>query len=321
MFGQKSPIWTAFATTLCLVVVLVNFPKTRQAICRHVWQDPTCTAPKLCLKCGATLGEPLAHDWLVATCTNPATCSRCGVTSGEPLGHEVSGWEVTIDPTCSTPGEESIVCTGCGEVVETREVPILEHSFGEWETVQEPTCDVCGSKERTCFRCGFVDKEPIARLAHTFSNDELVIVSGSTVGRVCDVCGQIAERCMQPASEVYTYSEIVGQAEARKGEVFKISGRVTGVSEGTPLIKVTKSNPKGGKVDTVLVYVKWGDDDTFHTGEVARVEIDGSLYYGEGWNFRGDRIRSRRIFAATCTLVGLDEDGHPRFTCTNWTCK
>ncbi|MBQ9007076.1 MAG: hypothetical protein IJ092_12020, partial [Atopobiaceae bacterium] len=62
-------------------------------------------------------------------------------------------------------------------------------------------------------------------------------------------------------------------------------------------------------------------NETFLLGEVACIEIDGSLYYGKGWSFRGYQIRERWDFAAIYTLRGLDEAGRPRFTCTDWTCE
>lgn len=323
---SKTYRWLGVAVVLCVTILFISLPTLRRLVCHHVWEDPTCTAPKLCLKCGATSGDALGHDWNAATCIDPVLCKRCGVMMGEPLGHEIGTWETTVEPTCAESGEESAICVRCGEIVEVRSIPAVEHSFGEWETVREPTCTELGSRERICTECGFVEDELVNCLPHTFIDDEWIVVTGSMAGKICSVCGNIVAQRMLVASDLYTFSEIVEQAEARKGEEFKICGRVVGVRDGSPIRKETLENPKGGKLDTVVAYVQWGewmtDDGNYHTGEVAHIEIDGSRYYApKGWSFQGDQIQARKVFTALCTLKGLDEDGHPVFTCTKWTCE
>ncbi len=57
--------------------------------CSHSWIEATCTTPKTCTKCGATIGSALGHTWKNATCTDPKTCTRCGTTSGSSLGGHI----------------------------------------------------------------------------------------------------------------------------------------------------------------------------------------------------------------------------------------
>ena len=55
----------------------------------HSWLEATCNAPKICANCNETVGEKLGHDWQEATNTTPKTCSRCGETDGDPLDVEI----------------------------------------------------------------------------------------------------------------------------------------------------------------------------------------------------------------------------------------
>lgn len=59
---------------------------TLETVCsEHVWEDATCTAPKICSACGTTEGDELGHTWVDATTEAPKTCSVCGATEGEKL--------------------------------------------------------------------------------------------------------------------------------------------------------------------------------------------------------------------------------------------
>ena len=73
---------------------------------QHEWADPTCTAPKTCVKCGKTEGEALGHEWIDATCTEAKTCSVCGATEGEALGHQAAEAGYLTPEICTVCGEE-----------------------------------------------------------------------------------------------------------------------------------------------------------------------------------------------------------------------
>lgn len=77
---------------------------TNPPACEHIFEDATCTMPKVCKLCGATTGYAAGHTWVAATCTASEFCSVCKVTTGDPLGHN---WDMA---TCSTPR----TCTWCG---------------------------------------------------------------------------------------------------------------------------------------------------------------------------------------------------------------
>lgn len=76
----------------------------------HEYADATCTAPKTCVKCGATSGEANGHDFADATCTAPKTCKVCGATEGEAAAHDFKDGKCTVcgaaDPNYVAPKPE-----------------------------------------------------------------------------------------------------------------------------------------------------------------------------------------------------------------------
>lgn len=84
----------------------------------HEWQTASCTAPKTCVKCQKTEGEPLEHSWEDATCETAKTCQDCGIAEGDPLGHTPGEWEqVSLDPITLV-RERVRHCTVCEKLVE-----------------------------------------------------------------------------------------------------------------------------------------------------------------------------------------------------------
>ncbi len=109
--------------------------------CKHIWGDATCSAPKTCSLCNATMGNPLKHQfeyenceskgvcslcnaeteaighiWKDATCTTAKSCSICDATEGEPAPHNY------IDSVCSVCGSvnfEPLTYSGSGDKIIT----------------------------------------------------------------------------------------------------------------------------------------------------------------------------------------------------------
>ena len=103
------------------------------------------------------------------------------------------GWTVTKSATCTETGEQTRVCSECGES-ETQVIPIDSnaHDFASEFTVdKQPTCTDKGSKSRHCSRCG--EKTEITEIeatGHSFTEyveDE----GGNTETATCDNgCGE-----------------------------------------------------------------------------------------------------------------------------------
>ena len=142
--------------------------------------------------------------------TGDEVCTVCGETvhSGEviqALGHDWSGWTVTKEATCAEPGEETRVCSRCGEA-ETRELETLEHET-ELKNVREATCTEEGyTGDETCTVCGEVVKpgEVIPTLGHDFSVEVETVApteteEGYTIYK-CSRCDATEHRDIVPAT-------------------------------------------------------------------------------------------------------------------------
>ena len=108
--------------------------------------------------------------------------------------HEPGDWEVETEATCWSAGEESVYCKYCGEWLDTREIPVLEHKQEkEWFVQEEPTCTYEGTQVKRCVYCGETIKvEKIPKTKHKFG--EWVTVEGSVWNapivktRICSGC-------------------------------------------------------------------------------------------------------------------------------------
>lgn len=114
----------------------------------HDWKEATCTQPKTCDRCKATEGKPLGHEvaeWTTdkePSCTETGSkhgiCIRCKETieSGIPKTEHIEGeWATVKEPVVNrdgsvTPGEKSLACATCGEVL-SREPIKLELSTSQ----------------------------------------------------------------------------------------------------------------------------------------------------------------------------------------------
>jgi len=56
----------------------------------------------------------------------PKTCEDCGITEGDVADHTGGDWTETVPATLIAAGREEILCTVCGEVLDTRESEIKD---------------------------------------------------------------------------------------------------------------------------------------------------------------------------------------------------
>ncbi len=107
-----------------------HYPEFPDDMENHVWEEATCTEPKICTDCGRVGGEPLGHSWGEATCEEDQVCSRCGEVGSAATGHKLS-WVIDSDDASRMTG----TCSVCGDTfVEDTDWETMSASFitGKW---------------------------------------------------------------------------------------------------------------------------------------------------------------------------------------------
>ena len=215
-----------------------------------VTKEPTCTQKGertlICTTCHEAVTfdiDPLGHDWNEGEVTahnacpqlseRILTCNRCGATTTQTfLEHD---WDLTdtVASTCCTNGQQTFVCSGCGE----EKTETLEHDpdnhphSADWsmepdkhyhvatcehtglstaadigthvfdivvETVPA-TCSSTGQIKKTCSVCGYYvfESTPTDPDAHSYG-DPVVTTSATcttegTIRKTCTLCGHVEE--------------------------------------------------------------------------------------------------------------------------------
>ncbi|MBQ7357776.1 MAG: CHAP domain-containing protein [Clostridia bacterium] len=130
-------------------------------VCQSV-NEATCTDPKICDTCGATMAYALGHKpGDAATCTTDQTCKNCGIVLVAHTGHKAGN-----AATCTT----DQVCTTCGTVLNAK----TGHTAGAAATcTTNQICTTCGeilaqatghtpgasatcTTNQTCIRCDYI---------------------------------------------------------------------------------------------------------------------------------------------------------------------
>ncbi|MBR6252866.1 MAG: S-layer homology domain-containing protein [Clostridia bacterium] len=208
---------------LCLVAVFAISAVTYAGCITHTYKAATCTTPKTCTKCGATLGSALGHNYsggkctrcgktqpggggttptpeptptpvhthtyTAATCTKPKTCTSCGATLGSALGHN---FQVTSTQaaTCTAGGKTTSTCTRCGQT-QSSTTPALGHDYVS--TTTAATCTSPAKVTKRCSRCGDTQTTTTgSALGHNFvvtSKVDATCTAGGKTVTTCSRCG------------------------------------------------------------------------------------------------------------------------------------
>ena len=112
--------------------------------------------------------------------------------------------ENTVPATCGEAGRVDTICSNCGEVVSTKEIPATgAHTWDNGTVTTEPTETTPGVRTFTCAVCGATRTETIpATGEHTFVFTKNVAPTCTTEGYdlyTCSGCGATEKRNPKPA--------------------------------------------------------------------------------------------------------------------------
>lgn len=107
--------------------------------------------------------------------------------------HKWSNWiQVKAPTSCKEEGagEEQIVCTKCGYVVQTS-YPTLPHHWSNWKQTKAPTCSAKGAETRTCGNCGRTENRELEKLKHSYTTQTVAptCTEGGYTVKTCSLCG------------------------------------------------------------------------------------------------------------------------------------
>ena len=112
--------------------------------------------------------------------------------------HKFGEWVVTKEATETSCGEETRTCSKCGEM-ETKEIPMLNHTHAYTTTTQAATCTTTGLMTQTC-ACGDVITVTLEIIPHNYVNG------------TCTMCGESEEMtptyCGTPQILTTNYKEV-----------------------------------------------------------------------------------------------------------------
>ena len=183
-------------TILFSIISIIAYTNVAEAvICIHTLTEATCTKPKTCTKCQATVGKALGHDYVI--CGNIARCRECGasktVSTGTQAGTQTgtqtgnstgtqTGTQGHIhtfaQATCTMPQ----TCTVCGAT----NGKALGHDFTVTSRI-DASCTLEGKTIRTCVECGKKETITYAKLGHDYKT--------TTVKPTCTTAGKTVKAC------------------------------------------------------------------------------------------------------------------------------
>ena len=112
--------------------------------------------------------------------------------------------ENTVPATCGEAGRVDTICSNCGEVISTKEIPATgEHTWDNGTVTTEPTETTPGVRTYTCTVCGQTKNETIpATGAHDYQFTKNVAPTCTADGYdlyTCSGCGATEKRNSKPA--------------------------------------------------------------------------------------------------------------------------
>lgn len=88
-----------------------------------------------------------------------------GASAEDVCAHGSLSERITVTDACRGTETVEIICTDCGQILETqeRDIPVI-HSFGEWVLRAAATCETPENWVRVCVNCGAEETETVGQL-------------------------------------------------------------------------------------------------------------------------------------------------------------
>lgn len=220
-------------------------------------------------------GETLVNDVSEYALTINGIGLYCGTVEKQGKGHTFSDWTITKQPTCTEDGEETRICSDCGNI-ETKVIPANGHTIVIDKAIAA-TCTSTGKTEGShCSVCGTVieAQQIIPLSSHKSSN--WIVDKPAAIGvkgskhKECTVCGKVLETAEIPAlskqnisraTVTLSKSTYVYDGKAKKPSVtVKLGGKtlkngtdytvsyISNVKAGTATVKITGNGDYIGSV-------------------------------------------------------------------------
>ena len=203
----------------CTALTDIDLPSTVTSVGHNAFTDCAALKDVRCYGAAPAVepGNSEAHSFEPATVTihyNPAmnwTLDADGKWQGYTVSDkgacthtDYGTTERTVPATCGEAGRVDTICSNCGEVVSTKEIPATgAHTWDNGTVTTEPTETTPGVRTFTCAVCGATRTETIpATGAHDYQFTKNVAPTCTADGYdlyTCSGCGATEKRNSKPA--------------------------------------------------------------------------------------------------------------------------
>ena len=203
----------------CTALADIDLPGTVTSVGHNAFTGCTALKDVRCYGAAPAVepGNSEAHSFEPATVTvhyNPAmnwTLDADGKWQGYTVSDkgacthtDYDTTERTVPATCGEAGRVDTICSNCGEVISTKEIPATgEHTWDNGTVTTEPTENEPGVRTFTCAVCGATRTETIpATGAHDYRFTRTVAPTCTADGYdlyTCSGCGATEKRNSKPA--------------------------------------------------------------------------------------------------------------------------
>ena len=123
-----------------------------------------------------------------------------------------------------------MLCTTCGEILDSKEITAKGHTDGEWETVIEPTCTQEGLKQCICTVCGNASQsEVLTAKGHTPVYVTVILPTYKFTGLEMLICADCEENLGDTRVLPKVYPDLNSDDKVNSSDALLILQHATGI--------------------------------------------------------------------------------------------